>query len=59
VHSNNQAVDVTESLKSVLNDIEWGVLSGLFEFTVINSDPNKALTELQNAARYLTKTRAR
>jgi hypothetical protein len=52
-------VDVTESLKSVLNDIEWGVLSGLFEFTVINSDPNKALTELQNAARYLTKTRAR
>jgi hypothetical protein len=52
-------VDVTETLKSVLNDIEWGVLSGLFEFTVINSVPSKALAELQNAARYLTKTKAR
>jgi hypothetical protein len=50
-----QAVSVNAALKSVLSDIEWGVLSGLFEFTVINADPATALLELQTAAGYLTK----
>jgi hypothetical protein len=48
-------VSVNAALKSVLSDIEWGVLSGLFEFTVINADPATALLELQTAAGYLTK----
>jgi hypothetical protein len=42
-----------ESLKDVISDIEWGVLSGLFEFTVINDDPTRALSELKQAASYL------
>ena len=45
--------DVDAALKAVLADIEWGVLSGLFEFTVINDDPGRALGELQAAARYV------
>jgi len=44
-----------DSLKGVISDIEWGVLSGLFEFTVINDDPARALAELRQAAFFLAR----
>lgn len=40
-------------LKKVIAAIEWGVMSGLFEFTVINEDRTVAMAEIKKAVTYL------
>ena len=40
-------------LKGVISDIEWGVLSGLFDFTIINTDQDQSITELRRALTYV------
>ena len=40
-------------LKRVINAIEWGVMSGLFEFTVINDDAATALEEMKKSVAFL------
>lgn len=42
-------------LQQVISDIEWGVLSGLFEFTIINDDPTQSLKEMRRAVAYAAK----
>ena len=42
-------------LQQVISDIEWGVLSGLFEFTIINDNPAESLMELRRAVAYAAK----
>jgi len=39
-------------LKTVLGDIEWGIMSGLFDFTLINDDEEKSRRDLATALSY-------
>ena len=44
-------------IKDIINEIDFGLGSGIFEFTVLNdaSDPDKSLKELKEAASYAFK----
>lgn len=39
-------------IKEIISEIEYGLSSGIFEFTILNSDPDKSLKELKEAAAY-------
>lgn len=41
--------------KEIVQEIEFGITSGLFEFTILNDDTNKSLRELREAAAYCFK----
>ena len=41
-------------LTEVVADIEWGLLSRLFDFTVINDSEERALGDLKRAAAFLS-----
>ena len=42
-------------VKKAIKDIEYGVISGVFEFTILNEDINESIKELQDAANYCFK----
>lgn len=42
-------------VRQVVKDIEFGVVSGLFEFTILNEDIDDSLTQLKDAASYCFK----
>lgn len=39
-------------IRAIVKDIEYGVVSGIFEFTVLNDDFDKSLLQLKDAADY-------
>jgi len=39
-------------LREIVKDIEYGIVSGIFEFTVLNDDFENSLVELKSAAEY-------
>jgi guanylate kinase len=43
---------VRAKIKDIVQDIEYGVVSGLFEFTILNDDLDSSLAELKDAAEY-------
>ncbi len=42
-------------IREIVKDIEYGVVSGIFEFTILNDDDDDSLLQLQNAAEYCFK----
>jgi len=42
-------------IREIVQDIEYGVVSGIFEFTVLNDDFDTSLLQLKNAAEYCFK----
>eukprot|EP00980_Cylindrotheca_fusiformis_P013814 scaffold3577_cov72-Cylindrotheca_fusiformis.AAC.1 len=42
-------------IREIINEIEFGLGSGIFEFTVLNFGTDKSLRELQEAAEYCFK----
>ena len=42
-------------IREIVKDIEYGVVSGIFEFTVLNDNPQESLLQLKNAAEYCFK----
>lgn len=42
-------------VREIVKDIEYGVVSGIFEFTVLNDDFDDSLLQLKNAAEYCYK----
>jgi hypothetical protein len=42
-------------IREIIKDIEYGVVSGIFEFTVLNDDFDDSLLQLKNAAEYCYK----
>jgi guanylate kinase len=39
-------------IKEIVKDIEYGIVSGMFEFTVLNDDPDESMKQLRDAAEY-------
>ena len=46
---------VRAKIREVVKDIEYGVVSGIFEFTILNDDFDQSLKQLQEAAQYCFK----
>jgi len=42
-------------IKEVVSDIEYGITSGIFEFTILNDDQEKSIEELKDGASYCFK----
>ena len=42
-------------IKGIVKEIEYGLSSGIFEFTVLNRDPEKSIKQLQQAGSYCFK----
>jgi guanylate kinase len=42
-------------LREIVQEIEYGVVSGIFEFTILNDDIDTSFAELQEAAEYCFK----
>ena len=42
-------------IREIVKDIEYGVVSGIFEFTIINDDFEESLVQLKEAASYCFK----
>jgi hypothetical protein len=42
-------------IKEIVQEIDYGLSSGIFEFTILNQDPAKSLKELKEAATYCFK----
>ena len=42
-------------IREIVSEIEFGLSSGIFEFTILNEDPNQSLKELKEAAGYCFK----
>lgn len=42
-------------VRTVVKDIEYGVVSGVFEFTILNEDVEESMTQLKEAAEYCFK----
>jgi guanylate kinase len=42
-------------IKEIVNEIEYGLSSGIFEFTILNENPEASLEELKEAAAYCFK----
>jgi guanylate kinase len=50
------AASVTRArLKEIVKEIEYGLSSGIFEFTVLNKDPKESLRQLKEAGAYCFK----
>ena len=46
---------IRSKTKDIVKDIEYGLISGIFEFTILNDDPSKSLEELKTASEYCFK----
>ena len=46
---------VRAQLRQIVKDIEYGVVSGVFEFTILNDDVEKSYAQLKEAANYCFK----
>lgn len=46
---------IRAKIRKVIKDIEFGVVSGIFDFTILNDDIEISLAELQEAAKYCFK----
>lgn len=46
---------VRAKIKEVVKEIEYGISSGIFEFTIFNEDPEASLKQLREAASYCFK----
>ena len=46
---------VRAKLRQIVKDIEYGVVSGVFEFTILNDDVEKSYAQLKEAANYCFK----
>jgi guanylate kinase len=46
---------VRSKVKEIVKDIEYGIVSGIFEFTILNDDPENSFKELKEAAEYCFK----
>lgn len=46
---------VRARIKEIITEIEYGLSSGIFEFTILNSDPERSFKELKEAAAYAFK----
>jgi len=42
-------------VRQIVKDIEYGIVSGIFEFTILNDDFDSSLTQIKNAAEYCFK----
>mmetsp|Transcript_18561 Transcript_18561/g.27388 ORF Transcript_18561/g.27388 Transcript_18561/m.27388 type:complete len:609 (-) Transcript_18561:300-2126(-) len=42
-------------IREIVQDIEYGVVSGIFEFTILNDEFDESLSKLKNAAEYCFK----
>lgn len=42
-------------VRQIVKDIEYGIVSGIFEFTILNDDFDSSLSQLKNAAEYCFK----
>jgi guanylate kinase len=43
---------VRAKIREIVRDIEYGIVSGVFEFTILNDDPEDSLMQLKAAAEY-------
>ena len=43
---------IRAKIREIVKDIEYGIVSGIFEFTILNDDPEQSITELKTAADY-------
>mmetsp|Transcript_30733 Transcript_30733/g.35037 ORF Transcript_30733/g.35037 Transcript_30733/m.35037 type:complete len:546 (+) Transcript_30733:8-1645(+) len=43
---------IRKKIKEVVSDIEYGITSGIFEFTILSDDQEKSIKELKDAASY-------
>ena len=43
---------VRAKIREIVRDIEYGIVSGVFEFTILNDDPEDSLKQLKAAAEY-------
>jgi guanylate kinase len=46
---------IRAKIRKVIKDIEFGVVSGMFDFTILNDDFDMSLVELKEAAKYCFK----
>jgi hypothetical protein len=46
---------VRGKIKEIIKEIEYGLSSGIFEFTILNEDPKQSLKQLQEASTYCFK----
>jgi guanylate kinase len=46
---------IRAKIRKVIKDIEFGVVSGMFDFTILNDDFDVSLAELKEAAKYCFK----
>lgn len=46
---------VRARIKEIVKEIDYGLSSGIFEFTILNKDPTRSLKELKEAASYCFK----
>ena len=43
---------IRAKVKEIVQNIEYGVVSGMFEFTILNDDIDTSMVELKKAAEY-------
>lgn len=43
---------IRAKIREVVKDIEYGIVSGIFEFTILNDNPEESIKELKAAANY-------
>jgi guanylate kinase len=46
---------IRAKVREIVKDIEYGIVSGIFEFTILNDNPDDSLKELKVAAEYCFK----
>jgi len=43
---------IRAKIREIVKDIEYGIVSGIFEFTILNDNPEESIKELKTAADY-------
>jgi guanylate kinase len=46
---------IRAKVREIVKDIEYGIVSGIFEFTILNDNPDDSIKELKTAAEYCFK----
>jgi hypothetical protein len=46
---------IRAKVREIVKDIEYGIVSGIFEFTILNDNPDVSIKELKTAAEYCFK----
>ena len=46
---------IRAKVREIVKDIEFGIVSGMFEFTILNDNPEESIKELKTAAAYCFK----